>query len=172
MNLLIIGIILAVAFLVQSILGYLQIKDFARTFHSMNKNGKVLIGKNPKKLRAGSLILLNIDESANIFDAKKMMGITIFARFKDFSELKGKSLPELAASHDELIKFDALTRQCILNAYRNYVNFKSGKMSRTDMDTTTVNFLSLPVFKMLINNAKFKIHNFIEKSKNKSTKEG
>lgn len=147
MNILFISLLLGAVFLLQSILGFLQIRNFVKEFRRMCRHGKVLIGKNPKKFRAGSLLLLSIDQDANIKEAKMMKGVTIFARFKEFKALKGKSLPILAASYDELKEMDPLTRECLLNAYRNYINFKTGKMSRSDLDTST-NFLSLPVFEM------------------------
>lgn len=100
-------------------------------------------------MRAGTLLLLNIDKEANIQDAEIMKGVTIFARFKKIEKLKNKSLPLLASSYDEMQEFDSLTQECILNAYRNYINFKTGKMSRSDLDTSiNTNFLSLPVFQM------------------------
>lgn len=147
MNILFISLLIGAVFLLQSILGFLQIRNFVKEFRRMCKKGKVLIGKNPKKLRAGSLLLLSIDRDANINEAKIMKGVTIFARFKEFKAIEGKSLPILAASYDELKEIDPLTRECLLNAYRNYINFKTGKMSRSDLDTST-NFLSLPVFSM------------------------
>lgn len=149
MNILYICIILAVVFLLQSVLGFLQIQNFVKEFRKMCKKGKVLIGKNPKKMRAGTLLLLNIDKEANIQYAEIMKGVTIFARFKKIEKLKNKSLPLLASSYDEMQEFDSLTQECILNAYRNYINFKTGKMSRSDLDTSiNTNFLSLPVFQM------------------------
>lgn len=141
------SILLGSAFLLQSILGFLQVKNFVNVFRKMCKNGKVLIGKNPKKFKAGTLLLLNIDEHANIIKAQIMTGVTIFARFKQLPSLEGLSLPLLASDYDQLNKYDKLTKECILNAYRNFVNFKTGKMSRADLDTST-NFLSLPVFSL------------------------
>lgn len=147
LNILLMTILLGAAFLLQSVLGFLQIKNFAKVFGKMSKKGKVLIGKNPKKLRAGTLLLLNIDEQANIEQAQVMKGVTIFARFKKLPSLEGASLPLLASDYEKLNKYDSLTKECILNAYRNFVNFKTGKLSREDLDTST-NFLSLPVFSL------------------------
>lgn len=147
MNIVYMSILLGSVFLLQSVLGFLQVRNFVKVFRKMCKKGKVLIGKNPKKFRAGTLLLLNIDAQANITHAEIMTGVTIFARFKKLASIEGKSLPLLASDYDELNKFNKLTRECILNAYRNFINFKTGKMSREDLDTST-NFLSLPVFSL------------------------
>lgn len=147
MNIIYMSILLGSVFLLQSVLGFLQVRNFVKVFRKMCKKGKVLIGKNPKKFKAGTLLLLNIDGQANITHAEIMTGVTIFARFKKLASIEGKSLALLASDYEELSKFNKLTRDCILNAYRNFINFKTGKMSREDLDTST-NFFSLPVFSL------------------------
>ncbi|MDF4142884.1 transcriptional regulator GutM [Lactobacillus kefiranofaciens] len=147
MNIWFISILIGLVFLLQSILGFLQLQNFVKVFRRMSKNGKVLIGKNPKKIHAGSLLLLNIDQDAYIQNASLMKGVTVFARFKRFKKLENKSLPILASSYYELQQFDPLTRECILNAYRNFINYQTGKMSQADWDKNN-NFFSLPVFSM------------------------
>ncbi len=147
LNILFISLLLGAVFLLQSFFGFLQVKNFVKVFRKMCKNGKVLIGKNPKKLRAGTLLLLNIDKQGNISHAQIMKGVSIFARFKQLKSLEGNCLPLLASSYEELNNYDSLTQECILNAYRNLINYQTGKMSREDIDTST-NFLSLPVFSM------------------------
>lgn len=148
MSVLFVSILVGIVFLLQSIFGFLQVKNFTNTFKRMNQKGKVLIGKNPKKVHAGTILLLNIDDQARILDSEIMKGVSVLARFKEFNSLKGKSLPELAASYDQLHQYDKLTRQCILNAYGNYVNFKTGKLSAED-ETDHVSPFSLPVFSLI-----------------------
>jgi DNA-binding transcriptional regulator of glucitol operon len=118
----IIGLFLVSAFLLQGALGFLQIKNFSRNFSVLRKQGRVLIGKNPKRFNSGSLMLISIDESGLIKEARIMKGVTIFAKFKSLSMLSGKYLQVVAADYDELHHFDRLTRQCLLNAYRNYID--------------------------------------------------
>lgn len=147
-------IVIAGAFLLQTILGFEQLRDFSRTYHELNQNGKVLVGKNPKRVRAGTLLLLNIDEEANIYQARIMKGVTIFARFKEYEALENKSLPLLASSYEEMSKFDRLEQECILNAYRNYVNYKNGKLSESDFDTSRQSIFALPVVEVIGNDLK------------------
>lgn len=164
MNLLYISLMLGVAFLLQSLLGFMQIKNFAKVYSKMAKKGKVLIGKNPKTFKAGTVILLNIDKDANIKDAKIMSGITVFAKFKDLSSLKGENLVMLASDYQKINRYSKLTKECLLNAYRNYVNYKTGQLSRTDLDTST-NFLSLPIFSMWKNELVYKFNQFKQRRK-------
>lgn len=139
------GIFLAGAFFIQAILGFMQLKRFINMFRKMNRQGKVLIGKNPKRLQAGSIILLNIDESANIKHAELLKGVTSFARFRSIDSLEGQSLPELVSSYEGLRHFNPLIRGCLLNAYRNFVNFRTGNLPENEAQVN-VNFFALPVF--------------------------
>lgn len=51
MNILILGIFVAAAFLLQALMGYFQIRNFARNYHAVRQEGRVLIGKNPRRFR-------------------------------------------------------------------------------------------------------------------------
>lgn len=138
------GIILVAAFLFQGLLGLKQIKNFSKTFHHLRVQAPVAIGKNPKKLRAGTLILIAVKDDGTIVEAQMMKGVTIFAKFKELKALKSQSLAEVAASYDQLRKFDKLTRVCLLDAYRNYVSYKVNKLAPEDFDGS-VKIWSLPM---------------------------
>lgn len=142
---LIIGLFLVSAFLLQGALGFIQIKNFTKNFSELRRQGRVLIGKNPKRFNSGSLMLLSIADDGLIKEARIMKGVTIFAQFKSLSKLTDHYLQEVAADYDELHCFDRLTRQCLLNAYRNYIDFQAGKLS-SDAYDTSVNVFSMPLF--------------------------
>lgn len=142
------GIILVAAFLFQGLLGLKQIKNFSTTFHQLRLLAPVAIGKNPKKLRAGTLILLAVKEDGTIVEAQMMKGVTIFAKFKEVKSLRNQNIAEVAASYEELKKFDKLTRVCLLDAYKNYVNYRVHKLAPEDFDGT-VKIWSLPMIDKL-----------------------
>ncbi|KRL97710.1 transcriptional regulator GutM [Liquorilactobacillus satsumensis] len=146
--LIIMGLLLAGAFILQGLFGFFQIKNFTRNYHELRKQGKVLIGRNPKKFRAGSLILMALDGTGKIKEARIMKGVTVFAKFKKIGRLHEKQLQEVAADYDYLAGFDRLTRRCILDAYRNYINFQTGKMEAGAFNTS-VNLFSLPLLARL-----------------------
>ncbi|CAM3124123.1 transcriptional regulator GutM [Lactiplantibacillus plajomi] len=139
------GIGLAGAFLLQGLFGFIQIKNFTINYRTMREHGRVLIGKNPKRLQAGSLLLLAIDLDGNISKARMMKGVTVFAHFKSLPALVGKNIGMVACDHQEMQYFDKLTQGCILNAYRNFVNFKTGQLAYDDLDTS-VNIFAMPLF--------------------------
>ncbi|MFT9274060.1 MAG: transcriptional regulator GutM [Liquorilactobacillus nagelii] len=138
------GIILVAAFLLQGLLGLRQIKNFSKTFHKLRMLAPVAIGKNPKKLRSGTLILIAVQGNGTIKEAQIMKGVTIFARFKELKTLKNRNLAELASSYEQLKDFDKLTRVCLLDAYKNYINYKTNKLQPQDIDTS-IKIWSLPM---------------------------
>ncbi|KRL06011.1 sorbitol operon activator [Liquorilactobacillus oeni DSM 19972] len=142
------GLFIATAFIMQGILGIFQIKNFTRNYHELRIQGKVLVGRNPQKIRSGSLILMSLDNTGKIKEARIMKGVTIFAKFKELEKLTGQQLQIIAADYNYLKSFDNLTRSCLLDAYKNYVNFKTGKMDEKAFDTT-VNIFSMPLFTRL-----------------------
>ncbi|MCE2137953.1 transcriptional regulator, partial [Streptococcus thermophilus] len=103
----------------------------------------VAIGKNPKKLRSGTLILLAIKDDGTILEAQMMKGVTIFAKFRELHQLRQKNIAEIAASYQQLKQFDKLTRVCLLDAYKNYLNYKANQLTPQDFDGS-VKIWSLP----------------------------
>lgn len=142
---LIVGLFLATAFLMQGLMGFYQIKNFSKNFKKLRTKGKVLIGKNPKKFNSGTLMLISIDDLGMIKEAKIMKGVTVFAKFKNLPQLNNRYLPLLASDYEALHDLDRLTRQCLLNAYKNYIDFKTKKLSKTAYDST-VNIFYMPFF--------------------------
>lgn len=142
------GIILVGAFLLQGLLGLRQIKNFSKTFHQLRQLAPVAIGKNPKKLRSGTLILLAVENDGTIVEAQMMKGVTIFAKFKALEQLRQQNIAEVAASYQQLKQFDKLTRACLLDAYKNYLNYKANKLAPQEFDSS-VKIWSLPMIEKL-----------------------
>ncbi|BDR58214.1 transcriptional regulator GutM [Xylocopilactobacillus apicola] len=145
------GLVLVGAFILQGIMGLFQIKDFTKRFNELHRKGKVLIGKNPKKFRSGTLMLISIDDQTSVIkEAQIMKGVTVFAKFHQLPQLKDQSLVEVAADYDFLHQLNPLVRQCLLNAYSNFINFKNGTLSPSEYDTR-VNVFSMPAFVQIKN---------------------
>ena len=69
-----IGLIVVGAFLLQGLFGIFQIKNFSRNYRELRLLGpyRILIGKNPKRFFSGSLMLIAIDNDGNIKEARLM----------------------------------------------------------------------------------------------------
>ena len=141
-----IGLIVVGAFLLQGLFGIFQIKNFSRNYRELRLLGpyRILIGKNPKRFFSGSLMLIAIDDG-NIKEARLMQGVTVFAKFRTLKKLEGKNIAVLAADYQELKRMNKLTRQCLLNAYKTFVDFKTQKLSASAYDTS-VNVFNMPLF--------------------------
>lgn len=147
--LLIFGIVLVLAFLFQGIMGFFQIKNFSRNFSEVRQQGKVLIGKNPKHFQSGTLMLMAIDEqTGRIKEARIMKGVTVFAKFQSLPQLNNQNLAVVATDHQFLQQFNRLVQQCILNAYQNFIDFKTGTLSASEFDTS-VNVFTMPLFSQM-----------------------
>lgn len=146
MNVLILGIFIAAAFLLQALMGYFQIRNFAHNYHEVRQGGRVLIGKNPRRFRQGSLMLIGLDHDDRIQEIRVMKGLTVFSRFRDVNQFDGEPVAEVGADYTALQKLSRTERECFLNAYRNYVNYKTNNLSFEDFDTSRVSMFSLPIF--------------------------
>lgn len=124
MQIYIIMIFIAGAFVVQMALGFLQIKHFSKAYAELRKIGKVAIGKKPGKLRAGTIVLFAVSNSGEILKAKKMQGVTVMAQFRDlhgFTDKNIKTLQEIDVAH-----CNKLLKLAILDAVTNYKIIMSG----------------------------------------------
>ncbi len=81
----------ASAWIMQIVLGYLQIRAFNRMLQSMAKKGQVKIGRTQSRWKSRTVVVLVQDDSNHIVDAKVMKGISVFARPKALSLLIGQT---------------------------------------------------------------------------------
>lgn len=71
MELIIIMLLIAGAFVIQMGLGFLQIKYFTKGYTELRRMGKVAIGKKPGRIKAGTIVLFAINNNGRILAAKK-----------------------------------------------------------------------------------------------------
>lgn len=105
------------AWLLQSFLGFFQIKNFNKHFSQLRRKGRVAIGRKKGFFRAGTVILIAINKSNQILEAKKMQGVTVFSRVKPLRGLDGKNLLKLTMQ--DLHIYDKLTVAAIQDAAAN-----------------------------------------------------
>lgn len=108
MEILIIMAGIMIAWILQTILGTTQVKNFNKHYMELRNNGKVSIGRSKGMFRTGVVLLMSIDSRRKIKISRKMQGVTIFARFRDFSLLEGQDLlhidPEVYQQMDRFTK--------------------------------------------------------------------
>lgn len=124
MNFWLVACLLGGGYLLQCFFGLMQMKDFSKAFSPLRKMGRVAIGRTNGGLRAGAIVMFAIDENGIILKAKRMMGVTVLAKFKDFTGFEGKNVGELTQADVE--KLPKPLRKAILDATMNYNIIMSG----------------------------------------------
>lgn len=118
-------VLIGVSWLVQSLLGFMQIRHFNRKYSELRALGRVVIGKKTALFKAGTVVMFAIDRDNNILKASKMQGTTVFSRVK---EMKGyNERPFLSLKDEPLKKEHKLTRLAIQDAINNFDIISSGK---------------------------------------------
>ena len=126
-EMLILGVMLVVAFGVQYIFGFKQIKHLGDEYGKMRREGRVAIGRKPGRIKAGTIVFLSLDDKGIIRYGRKLQGITILARFKDFNTLNGLKLNEISKDSRELQRELKITREAVMDAINNYNLVLSGQ---------------------------------------------
>lgn len=113
------------AWILQTALGSVQVKNFNKHYMALRNEGRVSIGRSKGILRSGVVLLMSIDGKRKIQTAKKMQGLTIMARFKDFSILEGQDLLHI----DEAVynQMDRFTKQAFDEAVDIYKRVAKGE---------------------------------------------
>ncbi|GAA4719366.1 transcriptional regulator GutM [Brevibacillus fulvus] len=124
MNVFFIVLFIAGAFLVQTALGFLQIRHFSKAYAKLRRMGKVAIGKKPGRFRAGTIVLFAVSDSGKILEAKKIQGVTVMARVKDLPGFEGKNIRTLQEA--DMAHCNHLLKMAILDAVFNYKTIMSG----------------------------------------------
>ncbi len=126
-NMFVLGIMVVGAFLIQSALGFFQIKHFGNEYNELKAEGRVAIGKRAGKLTSGTIIMFLLDDEGVIVRGKKLQGTTILARFKPYDKFKGKYIGAITAEDSEMIAEIKITRNTVMNAVNNYKMFINGE---------------------------------------------
>lgn len=117
-NIWLIAGLLFIGYILQFCFGIMQIKNFTKAYDPLKKQGRVAIGKVSGSFRAGAIVMFAIDSNGIILDGTKMVGVTIFAKFKKLKGFENRYIGELK---DEDVKhLNKPLRRAILNATSNY----------------------------------------------------
>lgn len=114
-----------IAYILQVILGSLQLKNFAKHYAQLRRQGKVAIGKRKNALSAGAIVMFLLDENGVIKESRGMSGLTVLARFKKLKGLDGLHICDLARENLRLLPKGL--RLAVFNARDNYLLVQEGK---------------------------------------------
>ena len=88
-------IVVGIAFLMQAILGFVQMRNLTDEFIKLRRKGKVAFGRKSGGFKAGAVVMFRIDEDGIVQEARKLEGTTAFARVKNMDGFEGRYLGDL-----------------------------------------------------------------------------
>lgn len=118
-------VVFGVAFLLQAAASMMQMRYFAKEFTELRRQGKVVCGRQAGGFHAGAIVLFQIDDEGIIQQAKKLEGVTCFARIKRMDGFQGKDVGRLTG--EEVPKTHKNLRKAIKDAALTYGKYVSGE---------------------------------------------
>ena len=88
-------IIVGIAFVMQGLLGFMQMRHLTDEFLKLRRKGKVAFGRKSGGFKAGAVVMFRIDEDGIVQEARKLEGTTAFARVKNMDGFEGRYLGDL-----------------------------------------------------------------------------
>ena len=88
-------ITVGIAFLLQGLMGFMQMKHLTNEFIKLRRKGKVAFGRKSGGFRAGAVVMFRIDDDGIVQEAKKLEGTTAFARVKPLEGFEGRYIGSL-----------------------------------------------------------------------------
>lgn len=122
--------------IINFVLGLLQIKDFNKNYIELRKLGKVAIGRKKGLISSGTIVLIRIQNDGLIVESRKMQGVTVSARVKSFNGLEDKYIDRL--TENDLKKFNKPLKKAILDAVKNYNAFRMEEGSKNKEENLKV----------------------------------
>ncbi len=119
------GLAVAAAFILQAVLSLLQMRHFSKEFIKLRRQGKVACGRKAGGFHAGAIVMFLIDDDGIIQTARKLEGVTCFARVRPLKGFEGKYIGSLTG--EEVAKSHKNLRKAILDAALTYKKYVSGE---------------------------------------------
>ncbi|MGX7112307.1 transcriptional regulator GutM [Gemella cuniculi] len=126
MNILVLGILFILAFILQYALTYVQLNSFKRSYSKLRKHGRVVIGRKKGAARAGAIVMLAIDNNDKVITGEAMQGVTVLARFKNFDYFNGLKVGTISREDCKAIKLSKSLTSAVLDGVLNFKTISAG----------------------------------------------
>jgi DNA-binding transcriptional regulator of glucitol operon len=123
-------IVVGIAFLMQAILGFVQMRNLTDEFIKLRRKGKVAFGRKSGGFRAGAVVMFRIDEEGIVQEARKLEGTTAFARVKNMDGFEGRYLGDL--TKEDAPKHHVNLGKAIEDAALTYRKYTAGEEIEND----------------------------------------
>ena len=119
-------IVVGIAFLMQAILGFVQMRNLTDEFIKLRRKGKVAFGRKSGGFKAGAVVMFRIDEDGIVQEARKLEGTTAFARVKNMDGFEGRYLGDL--TKEDAPKHHINLGKAIEDAALTYRKYTAGEL--------------------------------------------
>ena len=126
MNLIPLIILFCIAFALQYLLTFLQMKHFMASYRRLRQKGRVAIGKARGAFRAGAIAMFAIDGSGSILEGSYLQGVTVFARARVLKGFEGMDVGDLKPRDCKRMRLSGPVTKAVLEASSNYRILMSG----------------------------------------------
>ena len=123
-------IVVGIAFLMQAILGFVQMRNLTDEFIKLRRKGKVAFGRKSGGFKAGAVVMFRIDEEGIVQEARKLEGTTAFARLKNMDGFEGRYLGDL--TKEDAPKHHVNLGKAIEDAALTYRKYTAGEEIEND----------------------------------------
>lgn len=129
------------AWVLQTLLGTYQLKDFNKNYSAMRARGPVSIGRSKGIVRTGVVLLMSLDKDKKIIDARKMQGLTILAKFKSLPLLENQHLLDIdPAVYQKLDRFTQKAFDEAVDIYKKVAKGEAIPPSRSPIGSLIASF--------------------------------
>lgn len=116
---------LGLAWLIQMVLGWRQMKAFSDNFVAMRKDGRVAMGKFKGALVSGAIVMFVLDDDNRIKYGRRLRGVTVLAGFRDYNKFDGLLMDQI---DPQIARPDGRSlMKAVLHAKNNFELVSKGK---------------------------------------------
>lgn len=126
MNIIPLIILFCIAFALQYLLTFLQMRSFMGFYRNLRQKGRVAIGKARGAFRAGAIAMFAIDGSGTILEGSYIQGVTVFARARELKGFEGMDVGGVQKEDCQRMRLPGPVTKAVLEASSNYRILMSG----------------------------------------------
>ncbi|MBF0713737.1 transcriptional regulator GutM [Gemella sp. GH3] len=127
MNILAVGLIILLAFVLQYFFSYIQMQNFTKNYRKLRSKGRVVIGRKKGLARAGAIVMLAIDSNDKVLEGYAMQGVTVLARFKKFDYFNGIKVGTINVRDCKAINLSKSLTSAVLDGVLNFKTVSRGE---------------------------------------------
>ena len=119
------AICFAIVYVINTVLAFIQSKNYTNTYLALKRRGRVAIGKRRGMVTTGAIVMFLLDADGTIVEGTRLTGVTVLSRVRPLPEFDGLRLATLETTKDR--RFTRSVRLATDNARDNYLFWITGQ---------------------------------------------